>query len=118
MWNIKRDGVEEAVRRRAQDGIISALERSQAIIEFDPTGRILHANRNFLDAMGYGLDEVHGQHHSVFVGPDRRFHNIGPPGGVPRRTGDLSIEVGAASGPNMSQDEIDSLMRPMKIMAE
>ena len=72
MWNIKRDGAEEAVRRRAQDGIISALERSQAIIEFDPTGRILHANRNFLDAMGYGLDEVHGQHHSLFVDPDQR----------------------------------------------
>jgi len=72
MWNIKRDGADEAVRRRAQDGIISALERSQAIIEFDPSGRILHANRNFLDAMGYGLDEVHGQHHSMFVDPDQR----------------------------------------------
>lgn len=52
-----------------------------------------------------------------YVGPDRRFRNIGPPGGVPRRATDLSIEVGEAAGPNMSQDEIDSLIRPMKILA-
>ncbi len=52
-----------------------------------------------------------------YVGPDRRFRSIGPPGGVPRRATDLSTELGAASEPNMSQDEIDSLMRPTRIVA-
>ncbi len=50
-----------------------------------------------------------------YIGPDRRFKSIGPPGGIPRRATDLSTEVGAAMEPNMSQDEIDSMMRPMRI---
>lgn len=54
----------------------------------------------------------------TYVGPDRRFKSVGPPGGVPRRSTDLSIELGTASEPNMSQDEIDSLMRPMRVVTE
>lgn len=50
-----------------------------------------------------------------YVGPDRRFKNIGPPGGEPRRATDLSTELGIASEPNMSQDEIDSLIRPTRM---
>lgn len=52
---------------------------------------------------------------SDYVGPDRRFQNLGPPLGVEgRRSGDLKGEVGVASEPNMSQDEIDALMNPKK----
>ena len=51
---------------------LAALDRSQAIIEFDLDGIILTANRNFLDTMGYGLDEIQGKHHSLFVDPDLR----------------------------------------------
>lgn len=54
----------------------------------------------------------------TYVGPDRRFRSLGPPGGVGRRATDLSIELGAATEPNMSQDEIDCLIKPMKVMAE
>nr|WP_299380088.1 PAS domain-containing methyl-accepting chemotaxis protein [uncultured Halomonas sp.] len=43
-----------------------AIHRSQAIIEFDTDGQILDANQNFLDAVGYGLDEIRGQHHRIF----------------------------------------------------
>ena len=50
-----------------------------------------------------------------YVGPCRRFKNIGPPGGASRRLTDLPAEIGAAVAPNMSQDEIDSLLRPTKI---
>lgn len=50
-----------------------------------------------------------------YVGPDRRFKSIGPPGGVGRRATDLSAEVGAATEPNMSQDEIDALLKPVRI---
>jgi PAS domain-containing protein len=48
-------------------GQISALHRSQAVISFTPEGTILDANANFLQAMGYALDEVQGRHHSLFV---------------------------------------------------
>ena len=49
------------------DGQIAALHRSQAVIAFDPAGTILEANQNFLDAVGYRLDEIRGRHHSLFV---------------------------------------------------
>ena len=45
-----------------------ALDRSQAVIQFDPEGNILEANQNFLDVMGYSLEEIQGQHHRMFVG--------------------------------------------------
>lgn len=51
-------------------GQIDALNRSQACIEFDPKGYILHANENFCGAMGYDLDEIKGKHHSIFVDPE------------------------------------------------
>ncbi|ACI51953.1 methyl-accepting chemotaxis sensory transducer with Pas/Pac sensor [Gluconacetobacter diazotrophicus PA1 5] len=49
---------------------LAALDRSLAIIEFDPTGKILTANANFCTAMGYRLDEIQGRSHSMFVDPD------------------------------------------------
>jgi len=48
-------------------GQLAAINKSQAVIEFDLEGRILAANENFLAAMGYTLDEVRGQHHSMFA---------------------------------------------------
>ncbi len=48
-------------------GQLAAINKSQAVIEFDLTGTILSANPNFLDAMGYRLDEVQGRHHSMFA---------------------------------------------------
>jgi methyl-accepting chemotaxis protein len=49
---------------------IAAITRSQAVIEFALDGTILMANENFLKAMGYGLDEIVGRHHRMFVDPD------------------------------------------------
>ncbi|MGE0314549.1 MAG: PAS domain-containing protein [Lautropia sp.] len=49
---------------------VAAIERAQAVIEFDLDGRVLDANRNFLVAMGYTLREIQGQHHSMFCSPD------------------------------------------------
>jgi len=46
-----------------------ALNRSQAIIEFETDGTIITANENFLAAMGYKLDDVRGKHHRMFVDP-------------------------------------------------
>jgi methyl-accepting chemotaxis protein len=51
---------------------IAAINRSQAVIEFSPDGKILHANPNFLQVLGYTLDEVRGKHHSLFVDPAYR----------------------------------------------
>ncbi|MBM6550093.1 methyl-accepting chemotaxis protein [Marinomonas ostreistagni] len=48
-------------------GQLAALSKSQAVIEFDTKGNILFANENFLQALGYSLDEVQGKHHAIFV---------------------------------------------------
>ncbi|MGY0194150.1 PAS domain S-box protein [Leptothrix sp. BB-4] len=45
---------------------VAAIDRAQAVIEFDLDGHVLSANRNFLSAMGYTLREIQGQHHSLF----------------------------------------------------
>lgn len=49
------------------NGQIQAINKSQAVIEFDLDGIILNANGNFLNAVGYTIDEVKGAHHRMFV---------------------------------------------------
>ncbi len=46
-----------------------ALNKSPAVIEFNLDGIIITANENFLNAMGYRLEEIAGKHHSMFVEP-------------------------------------------------
>lgn len=48
-------------------GQLAAISKSQAVIEFDLKGNILFANDNFLNTLGYSLDEVVGKHHAIFV---------------------------------------------------
>ena len=48
---------------------LEALHRSQAIIEFSLDGTIKNANDNFLQAMGYRLEEIQGKHHRIFCDP-------------------------------------------------
>ena len=53
-------------------GQISAIGKSQAVIEFNMDGTIIGANQNFLKTVGYALDEIRGKHHSMFVDPSER----------------------------------------------
>jgi methyl-accepting chemotaxis protein len=57
------------VKANGNKAILEALGRSQAMIEFDVNGNVLHANDLFLDTMDYTLDEIRGQHHSIFADP-------------------------------------------------
>jgi len=47
-------------------GKIDAISKAQAVIEFTPDGHILTANDNFLNTLGYRLEEIRGQHHRLF----------------------------------------------------
>ncbi|SBS29820.1 Methyl-accepting chemotaxis protein IV [Marinomonas spartinae] len=60
---------EELVNIRGQ---LAAISLSQAIIEFDLKGNILFANENFLNTLGYRLEEIQGKHHGIFVDPQYR----------------------------------------------
>lgn len=51
---------------------ITAVNRSQATIEFEMDGTVRTANENFLHTLGYALSEIKGKHHSMFMPPDER----------------------------------------------
>lgn len=50
--------------------VLSAFSRATAMIEFDLSGRVLSANENFCDLLGYRAEDVIGQHHRIFCDPD------------------------------------------------
>lgn len=60
------DVTEQVLKSLDDSGKIAAISRSQAMIEFEPDGTIIGANENFLSAVGYGIDEIRGKHHSMF----------------------------------------------------
>ncbi len=66
------DVTEAKLKTANFSGQIEAIGKSQAVIEFDMTGKILIANENFLNAVGYSLGEIQGQHHRMFVAQDER----------------------------------------------
>lgn len=79
---LDRDGIVFKVVKYATDqtaqkldyanfvGQLAAISKAQAVIEFELDGTILDANQNFLDTLGYRLDEVKGKHHRMFVEPE------------------------------------------------
>src|SRR5262249_49183981 len=60
------------IRSLKDAGKIAAIDRAQAVIEFNLDGTIVTGNQNFLGAMGYTLAEIQGRHHSMFVEPAMR----------------------------------------------
>jgi methyl-accepting chemotaxis protein len=54
------------------ESLLKAIGRSMAVVEFTPQGRVIKANRNFLQTMGYSLEEVQGRHHGLFCLPHER----------------------------------------------
>ncbi len=58
---------EEARQKEDLLGQVAAIGKSQAVIEFQMDGTVVTANENFLQAMGYTMDEIKGKHHSMFV---------------------------------------------------
>ncbi|MCG8314699.1 MAG: PAS domain S-box protein [Pseudomonadales bacterium] len=66
------DVTQEKMMQADFSGQIQAIGKSQAVIEFNMDGTIITANDNFLNVMGYSLDEIKGKHHSLFVDPVQR----------------------------------------------
>lgn len=62
--------VEDVTQKRLEnlnfEQQLKAINKSQAVIEFDMQGYILSANEIFLNSMGYELEEIVGKHHSIF----------------------------------------------------
>ncbi|WP_305882115.1 PAS domain-containing methyl-accepting chemotaxis protein [Herbaspirillum sp. WGmk3] len=67
-----RDVTQQQLQAADFSGQITAINKVRAVIEFDVNGNILHANNNFLRAVGYSLSEIVGKHHAIFVEPAER----------------------------------------------
>jgi methyl-accepting chemotaxis protein len=63
------DVTQVKLRNADYEGQLDAISKSQAVIEFNLDGTIITANDNFLNVLGYSLDEVQGKHHRIFVDP-------------------------------------------------
>ncbi|MFY9081663.1 PAS domain-containing protein, partial [Aliarcobacter butzleri] len=70
---------QDGTKRRLKDlyylGQVNAINKSQAVIEFDMNGIVVNANKNFLDTLGYSLNEIVGKHHSIFCEESYRNSN-------------------------------------------
>lgn len=78
---VKKDGKVQKIMMLAGDittqhnnnvdmeGRLSAIDRTQAVIEFELSGVIRGANQNFLKTVGYTLSEIVGKHHRIFAPP-------------------------------------------------
>lgn len=73
---IASDVTEQTANLADQNAIYSALDKAMAIIEFTPSGEIVNANKNFLEAMGYQLSEIINKHHKMFC--DDTFYKENP----------------------------------------
>ena len=69
------DVTEATKKAAAERAVLTALDRSQAVIEFLPDGTILNANQNFLDTVGYTLEAIKGKHHKMFCFPEYYVEN-------------------------------------------
>ncbi len=63
---------QQVLQAAEADAQLASIDRTQAIIQFNLDGTIITANQNFLDAVGYELKEIVGQHHRMFVQPADR----------------------------------------------
>ena len=61
------DVTAERLRNADYEGQIAAISKAQAVIEFELDSTIITANQNFLDVLGYTLEEIVGQKHRMFV---------------------------------------------------
>jgi methyl-accepting chemotaxis protein len=63
------DVTEQMVRNADFAGQLQAIDKSQAVVEFDMDGTVRKINDNFARVMGYSASEVVGKHHGIFAEP-------------------------------------------------
>ncbi len=61
----------------AKNAVYDAINRSMAVIHFDPQGNVLEANTNFQQVMGYSATELVGRHHRMFCDDEFYKNNAG-----------------------------------------
>ncbi|HZV08981.1 MAG TPA: PAS domain-containing protein, partial [Novosphingobium sp.] len=69
IMKVAMDVTQQRLAAIEADSKLAAIDRSQAVVEFDLAGNVLSANANFLAAMGYAAEDVLGRHHAMFCDP-------------------------------------------------
>lgn len=73
---VASDVTKEQMELERNQALLSALDKSLAVIDFTPDGIVLAANKNFLTCFNYSLNEVVGKHHKQFCDSD--FYSQNP----------------------------------------
>lgn len=121
---VRYDITEQEIQRQNMQGIMDAIDKSYATIEFNLDGTIIKANDNFLKTLGYSLDEIKGHHHRMFCDPAytatgeyaafwQKLNRGEFDGGVYRRLGKGGKEVWIQASYNPVKDEMG---RPFKVV--
>lgn len=121
---VRYDITEQEIQRQNMQGIMDAIDRAYASIEFNLDGTIIKANDNFLKTLGYTLDEVKGQHHRLFCDPAyastaeyaalwQKLNRGEFESGIFRRIGKGGKEVWIQASYNPVKDEMG---RPFKVV--
>lgn len=70
--DITNEKIKELEQQKTNDnfsGIMNAISKTQAVIEFNLDGIVQTANDNFLNTLGYRMEDIKGKHHSMFCDP-------------------------------------------------
>ncbi len=121
---VRYDITEQELQRQNMQGVMDAINKSYASIEFNLDGMIVTANENFLKTLGYTLDEVKGQHHRMFCDPSytsspeygafwQKLNRGEFDSGIYRRVGKGGKEVWIQASYNPIKDEMG---RPFKVV--
>ncbi|HRI39867.1 MAG TPA: methyl-accepting chemotaxis protein, partial [Nitrospira sp.] len=121
---VRYDITEQELQRQNMQGIMDAINKSYATIEFKLDGTVMTANENFLKTLGYTMDEVKGQHHRIFcdgaytsspeyAGFWQKLNRGEFDAGVYRRVGKGGKEVWIQASYNPIKDEMG---RPFKVV--
>ncbi len=66
----KKKEVALGLQQKETDSLLSAIEKSNFVIEFTPDGNIIDSDKGFSKALGYSADELVGKHHSFLCEPE------------------------------------------------
>lgn len=124
---IASDITQKQQRLNSQEAILSALQKSMAVIEFKIDGTIISANDNFLNVMGYRLEQLTGQSHKIFCDAD--FYQQNPSfwselvagqhkAGRFRRIDALGREIWLEATYNPILDEAGKVVRVVKFASD
>ncbi|MCP9470867.1 MAG: PAS domain S-box protein, partial [Nitrospira sp.] len=121
---VRYDITHYEIQRHNMQGLMDAINRAYAVIEFGLDGTILTANDKFLTTTGYTLEELRGKSHRLFCeatgAPSSREEALWEKlrtgefeAGVYRRVGKGGKEVWLQASYNPVKDEMG---RPFKIV--